>query len=208
MSNEIDKDIPPPEGMMGRPTAYGAVEGKEKPEAEEEKKKEPTPDENVPKKDFEPVAQPSAQEQDSVLRLKIERLEHRLEIERLKRELAEAKAGDKDKPSAKDKQVETPIAGKPMPKEEDIPEGAPPMPEMDPQGGDKTPAVVEWFKKHWPEEYEKRYKLRKTHLKATRISEDRPPEEEDRPKAKKEKDFEESKDTAGMDLSARVYSKP
>ena len=111
--------------------------------------------------------------------------------------------------------MSTPIAGKPMPKEGDIPEGTPPMPEMDPQAGDKTPAIVEWFKKHWPEEYEKRYKLRKTHLRATRLSEDRPPGEE-APKAKKEKDFEqgsaghvsgEGGQVAGtpLDLSVRQY---
>ena len=38
MSNEIEKDIPLPEGShMGRPTAYGAVEGKEEPKAEKPK---------------------------------------------------------------------------------------------------------------------------------------------------------------------------
>lgn len=41
---------------------------------------------------------------------------------------------------------------------------APPMPAMEPDMGDKTPAVVEWYRDYWPEEYARRYKDRKTHL--------------------------------------------
>jgi hypothetical protein len=34
----------------------------------------------------------------------------------------------------------------------------------DPAQGDKTPAVVEWYRDHAPEEYRRRYAGRKTHL--------------------------------------------
>ena len=191
MTKTIDQDIPPPE---------------DKGEGNEVDVKDNEPgDEKEPLKDFAPASRKHQEDEDKDLRLEIERLQHQVEIERLKRELAESKAKNEKAESAKDKDVSTPIAGKPMPKEADLPEGAPPMPDMDPMMGDKTPAVVDWFKQHWPEEYEKRYKLRKTHLKATRISEDRPPDEEDKPKAKKEKEFEETKDSGGLNLDARVY---
>jgi hypothetical protein len=39
-----------------------------------------------------------------------------------------------------------------------------PIPNADPQLGDKTPAVVEWYRDNDPAEYERRYKNRKTHL--------------------------------------------
>lgn len=40
------------------------------------------------------------------------------------------------------------------------------MPEEDPLLGDKTPAIVEWYQKYDPEEFERRYvkRHRKTHL--------------------------------------------
>lgn len=40
----------------------------------------------------------------------------------------------------------------------------PPMPAINPLQGDKTPAVVEWYRDHKPEEYKTRYAGRKTHL--------------------------------------------
>ena len=40
----------------------------------------------------------------------------------------------------------------------------PQPPAMDPQAGDKTPAYVEWLRDHNPQEFERRYKNRKTHL--------------------------------------------
>jgi hypothetical protein len=39
--------------------------------------------------------------------------------------------------------------------------GVPPMPEMDPRLGDKTPEVVEWYFKHQPKEAAERYNGRK-----------------------------------------------
>jgi len=39
-----------------------------------------------------------------------------------------------------------------------------PMALEDPALGDKTPAVVEWYRDHAPEEYRRRYSGRKTHL--------------------------------------------
>jgi hypothetical protein len=42
----------------------------------------------------------------------------------------------------------------------------PPCPEQDPQFGDLTPSVVEWYHEYQPEEYKARYvdRERKTHL--------------------------------------------
>ena len=49
--------------------------------------------------------------------------------------------------------------GRPLP--DPLPKG---FPEVDPLSGDKTPAVVEWFRDNDPEEFALRYKARKTHL--------------------------------------------
>ena len=51
--------------------------------------------------------------------------------------------------------------GRPLP--DPLPEG---FPEIDPLAGDKTPAVVEWFRDNDPEEFAIRYRTRKTHLRA------------------------------------------
>jgi hypothetical protein len=40
----------------------------------------------------------------------------------------------------------------------------PPCPAEDPLKGDKTPAVVEWYHDHKPEEYKTKYANRRTHL--------------------------------------------
>ena len=37
-------------------------------------------------------------------------------------------------------------------------------PERDPEMGDKTPAFVEWVRKHYPDEFVRRYRNRITHL--------------------------------------------
>jgi hypothetical protein len=42
----------------------------------------------------------------------------------------------------------------------DIPEPPP----MDPALGDKTPAYMEWYRQHHPDEYERKYRGRRTHL--------------------------------------------
>lgn len=40
----------------------------------------------------------------------------------------------------------------------------PPCPPYDPNFGDKTPAVVEWYREHRPDEFATKYAGRKTHL--------------------------------------------
>jgi hypothetical protein len=61
------------------------------------------------------------------------------------------------------KPAEEPKAEAPAPKAEKpaVTKGVPPMPEMDPRLGDKTPAVVEWYFKHQPKEAAARYEGRK-----------------------------------------------
>ena len=51
--------------------------------------------------------------------------------------------------------------------------GAPPRPEEDPRAGDKTPAVVKWYRDWWPKEYERRYKGRRTIFSDRRHPKDR-----------------------------------
>ena len=48
---------------------------------------------------------------------------------------------------------------KPKPKQD-----IPPRPEMDPMLGDKTIALVEWLRDYAPEEFQKAYAGRSTHL--------------------------------------------
>ena len=38
------------------------------------------------------------------------------------------------------------------------------IPQADPLLGDKTPEIVEWYRDNQPDEYERRYRGRKTHL--------------------------------------------
>lgn len=52
-----------------------------------------------------------------------------------------------------------PFKGRPLPNP--LPKG---FPAVDPLSGDKTPEVVEWFRDNDPQEFEERYKGRKTHL--------------------------------------------
>lgn len=60
------------------------------------------------------------------------------------------------------------IAGEPEPdagaESAASPPTPPACPPMDPALGDKTPEVVEWYRDHDPEEYQRRYRGRKTHL--------------------------------------------
>lgn len=64
---------------------------------------------------------------------------------------AAEKPAEVEKPKEPEVKAEKPAATK----------GIPPMPEMDPRLGDKTPEVVEWYFKHHPKEAAERYKGRK-----------------------------------------------
>jgi len=130
-----------------------------------------------------------------MLEAEIALLKEQLKGAQLAAKLAEM-AGKITFPPAEQPEV---YLGRPMPGPEDIPPGLPLMPEIDLMAGDKTPAVVEWFRDYWPEEYERRYKGRKTHL-------NRKPhlvDDEDREDAKAPT-FRPASDPS-LDLSPRAY---
>lgn len=84
--------------------------------------------------------------------------------------------------------------------------GAPPIPKEDPMAGDKTPAIVEWYRDNWPEEFERRYKkrLRKTHLRAN-IKRRRPEDDVyDEETGRREKMMQVSHE-AGLNTEPRFY---
>ena len=144
---------------------------------------------------LEPPQPPPAPTESAEVQL----LRAKLEAAELRAQLAEARAGQKAPIS---EVVAKPLPGThPMPKPEEIPTGAPPIPALDPLMGDKTPAVIEWFKQHWPEEHERRY--------AGRLRKKGPEEEEGEEEygpASKKKEFEPAAaGPAGVDLRARQY---
>jgi hypothetical protein len=51
-----------------------------------------------------------------------------------------------------------------MSKKSEPKQDIPPRPEMDPMLGDKTIALVEWLRDYAPEEFQKAYAGRSTHL--------------------------------------------
>lgn len=120
--------------------------------------------------DFKPREEPAAEvDTESILKKELAYLRGKVrELETGKR--AEKMFGLPPQPP----QPESPaFKGRPLPSP--LPKG---FPEIDPLSGDKTPAVVEWFRDNDPDEFAERYKGRKTHLRATLHQES---DEDDKP---------------------------
>ena len=90
--------------------------------------------------------------------------------------------------------------GRPLP--DPLPEG---FPEIDPLAGDKTPAVVEWFRDNDPQEYIARYHLRKTHLRGNQKAAN-PEFITDEETGKRKKMMMPTSDP-NLNLSARTYGR-
>lgn len=141
-------------------------------------------------------------------------LEHENEMLRIKLENAELRAKlaeSKTAPAAVASVSQAGVVARPMPTKDEIPKGLPPMPKVDPAAGDKTPEVVAWFKKYWPEEYALRYKGRKTVFDDLRRRNPDADDAEqamlDREEAKEARapDFKPCKGEDGLDCSPRSF---